>query len=57
MARPLRLELPGGIYHVTASGNERGSIFREAIALAHREYDYRMRKIAGGLGCHYATIT
>jgi len=29
MARPLRLELPGGIYHVTARGNERRSIFRD----------------------------
>ena len=57
MARPLRLELPGGIYHVTARGNERRSIFREAIARAYREYDYRMREIAGALGCHYATIS
>jgi transposase len=57
MARPLRLELPGGIYHVTARGNERRSIFREAIARAHRKDDYSMRKIAGALGCHYATIS
>ena len=28
MARPLRLEYPGAIYHVTARGNERRSIFR-----------------------------
>ncbi len=29
----------------------------EAIARAYREYDYRMREIAGALGCHYATIS
>lgn len=29
MARPLRLEFPDGIYHVTARGNERRSIFRD----------------------------
>jgi len=29
MARPLRLEFPGGIYHVTARGNERRWIFRD----------------------------
>ena len=29
MARPLRLELADGVYHVTARGNERRSIFRD----------------------------
>ncbi len=57
MARPLRLELPRGIYYGTARGYERGSIFRGAIARASREDDYRMREIAGALGCHYATIS
>ena len=28
MARPLRVEIPGGWYHLTARGNERKSIFR-----------------------------
>ncbi|HXG76920.1 MAG TPA: transposase [Gaiellaceae bacterium] len=30
MARPLRLEVAGGIYHLTARGNERRAIFRDA---------------------------
>jgi DNA-binding MarR family transcriptional regulator len=29
----------------------------KAIARAYREYDSRMREIAGALGCHYATIS
>jgi putative transposase len=29
MARPLRIDRPGGWYHVTARGNERKSIFRD----------------------------
>jgi REP-associated tyrosine transposase len=29
MSRPLRLQLPGGIYHVTARGNARGPIFED----------------------------
>jgi REP element-mobilizing transposase RayT len=29
MARPLRIEIPGAWYHVTARGNERRAIFRE----------------------------
>lgn len=29
MARPLRLEFPGALYHVTARGNERKPIFRD----------------------------
>lgn len=29
MSRPLRLQIPGGIYHVTARGNDRRPIFEE----------------------------
>jgi REP element-mobilizing transposase RayT len=29
MARPLRLEFPGALYHVIARGNERKSIYRD----------------------------
>src|SRR5271166_1417990 len=29
MARPLRVEYPGALYHVTARGNERRAIFRD----------------------------
>lgn len=29
MSRPLRLQLPGGIYHVTARGNARQAIFED----------------------------
>jgi len=29
MSRPLRLQLPGGIYHVTARGNDRRPIFED----------------------------
>jgi REP element-mobilizing transposase RayT len=28
MARPLRIEFPGAVYHVTARGNERKPIYR-----------------------------
>ena len=28
MARPLRIEFPGALYHVTSRGNERRPIFR-----------------------------
>ena len=29
MSRPLRLQLPGGVYHVTARGNDRRPIFED----------------------------
>ena len=35
MARPLRLEHPGGWYHLTARGNERRAIFRDDRDRAH----------------------
>ena len=28
MARPLRIEYPGAVYHLTSRGNERKAIFR-----------------------------
>lgn len=31
MARPPRLLIPGGIYHVTARGNERGLLYRDPV--------------------------
>jgi putative transposase len=31
MARPLRLEFPGALYHVTARGNERKPIVRDDL--------------------------
>ena len=31
MARPLRLELSGGIYHVTARGDGRDDIYLETL--------------------------
>jgi REP element-mobilizing transposase RayT len=35
MARPLRIEHPGGWYHLTARGNERRAIFRDDRDRAH----------------------
>ena len=36
MARPLRLELAGGLYHVTARGNRREAIyFNDEDRVAH----------------------
>jgi hypothetical protein len=32
MARPLRLEFPGALYHVTARGNARAAIFEDDAA-------------------------
>ncbi len=29
MARPLRIEFPGAVYHVTSRGDERSLIFRD----------------------------
>ena len=29
MARPIRVEFAGAVYHITARGNERRSIFRD----------------------------
>lgn len=31
MARPLRIEYPGAVYHVTSRGNSRDKIFRDDL--------------------------
>ena len=50
MARPLRVDYPGALYHVTARGNERKAIFRHdadreqfLAVLAHAVERYRLR--------------
>ena len=61
MARPLRLQFPGGIYHVTARGNDRQAIFEDdadcsvfLIVLASVVARYRVRCHAYCLmGNHY----
>jgi hypothetical protein len=35
MARPLRIERPGGRYHVTSRGNNRKLIYRDATDRCH----------------------
>ena len=35
MARPLRIEHPGGWYHITARGNEKRAIFRDDRDRSH----------------------
>ena len=35
MARPLRIEVSGGLYHLTARGNERKAIYRDARDREH----------------------
>jgi putative transposase len=49
MARPLRIEYPGGLYHVTSRGNARQPIFKDdedrrrfldILALVNRRYHW-----------------
>jgi putative transposase len=46
MARPLRVEYEGAVYHVAVRGNERQAIFRED---ADREHFVRV--LAESVGC------
>ena len=55
MARPLRLEYEGAVYHVTARGNERGKIyfskrdyekFKEYLAAAKEKYGFILHAYA-----------
>lgn len=51
MARPLRVEQPGGRYHVTSRGNERKPIYRDGSDRARKRGRYSLREsgeLAGG---------
>ncbi len=56
MARPLRIEFAGALYHVMARGNERKAIVREdasrsiAAYVARRRFGYRATEVALALG-------
>lgn len=52
MARPLRIQLAGGLYHVIPRGDR-----REAMALAYRAGGDTMPQIADAFGVHYATVS
>ena len=68
MARPLRIELAGGLYHVTSRGDRREDILfseddrqegppYQAMAKAYLKGDYSMKKIADFFDVQYATVS
>ena len=63
MARPLRLEFNGAIYHLTSRGNAREDILTKMatanarIVHAGDRYGYSQRKVADFLDLHYATVS
>ena len=70
MARPLRVDFDGALYHVTLRGNARKNIFEDAdrkafleilgkdarIVQATHRYGYSQRKVADFLDLHYAAV-
>jgi putative transposase len=69
MARPLRIEFPGALYHVTARGNARAPIYHsdadrllfldvnERIRRACRDMGYSYSEVGRHLGLHCGTIS
>jgi len=55
MARPLRIEYPGAVYHVTS----RPALSRPNVAMdeAWRTGAYSMAEIAASFGVHYMTVS
>ncbi len=51
MARPLRIQYPGAIYHVTGRGNERKEIFRGAD-----DYQMFLGKLADSLDVYNVSL-
>ena len=60
MARPLRLEFAGALYHVTARGNERHAIFLGDLETDRRRFLDTLAEIVARFGwiCHaYCLMT
>jgi hypothetical protein len=66
MARPLRVEFDGALYHVTSRGNARDDIFEGRLTKTKRDgrivravyrYSYSQRGVADFLDLHYATVS
>ncbi len=62
MARPLRIEFAGALYHATARGDRRESIFEDAtdrdqaMRAAWRTGEYSYAQIAEYFGVHFSTV-
>jgi len=52
MARSLRIEFPGAVYHIASRGDR-----REKVYAAHIEYGYTLKQIADYSGIHYSTVS
>lgn len=52
LSRPLRMEYPGAVYHITPRGNERKSIFMRLFVRGYVEGGYTMREIGKYPGQH-----
>jgi DNA-binding MarR family transcriptional regulator len=65
MARPLRIEYDGALYHVTSRGNERKAIFKDDtdralfldILAQVKEHGYSQVEVARHLKLHYTTVS
>lgn len=60
MARPLRLEYPGAVYHLMARGHERSSLFRDEedrekflTLLGSIARDEKRKRVSLGLWAYY----
>jgi len=49
MGRPLRIEYPGALYHVTSRGNERGAVFMGCLV-------FRLDRITANELCKQAGL-
>ena len=67
MARPVRIQFPGAVYHITSRGNALQPIFEKEIAdkrkrdkaiiRAQKGIGYTLTEIGKHLGLHYSTIS
>jgi hypothetical protein len=60
MARALRIQYDGALYHMTSRGNARKAIYRDdedRRIFLDILFRYNQKKVADYLGLHYSTIS
>ena len=57
MARPLRIEFPGVLYHVTSRGDGCEDIYLEGMAKAYLWGGYTPKQVAEHFRVHYSTVS
>jgi len=66
MARPLRIQFEGAVYHITSRANARQEIFQDVASKSDRDarihdavrlYHCKLQEVGDRFGLHFSTVS